>query len=68
MWPKKIIPVTLHLEGLATQSKAQMKLTFNEVETATKIKRCAILEQLNERRNPAERVSNFAHDFIVKED
>ena len=38
------------LEGLATQSKAQMKLNFIEVETATKIKLCAILEQLNQRR------------------
>ena len=34
------------LEGLATQSKAQLKLKFIEVETAIKIKLCAILEQL----------------------
>ena len=39
------------LEGLATQSKAQMKLIFLEVETAIKIKLCAVLEQLNQRRN-----------------
>ena len=39
------------LEGLATQGKTQMKLTFIEVETATKIKLCAIQEKLNERRN-----------------
>ena len=32
------------LEGLATQSKAQMKLNFIEVETAIKGKLCAILE------------------------
>ena len=32
------------LEGLATQSKAQMKLNFIEVETAIKIELCAILE------------------------
>ena len=39
------------LEGLATQSKAQMKLSFIEVETAIKIKLCAVLEQLNQRRS-----------------
>ena len=56
------------LEGLATQSKAQMKLNFIEVETAIKIKLCAILEQLNQRRNRAERVSNFVDDCIVEEE
>ena len=56
------------LEGLATQSKAQMKLNFIEVETATKIKLCAILEQLNQRRNRAERVSNFVDNCIVEEE
>ena len=35
-------------EGLATQSKAQMKLNFFEVETAINIKLCARLEQLNQ--------------------
>ena len=55
------------LEGLATQSKAQMKLNFIEVETAIKIKLCAILEQLNQRRNRAERVSNFVDDCVVEE-
>ena len=55
-------------EGLPTQSKAQMKLNFIEVETAIKIKLCAILEQLNQRRNRAERVSNFVDDCIVGED
>ena len=54
-----ISPFITALEGLATQSKAQMKLNFIEVETAIKIKLCAILEQLNRRRNRAERVSNF---------
>ena len=44
------------LEGLATQSKAQTKLNFFEVKTAIKIKLCAILEQLNQRRNRAERL------------
>ena len=55
------------LEGLATQIKAQMKLNFIEVETAIKIKLCAILEQLNQRRNRAKRVSNFVDDCIVEE-
>ena len=53
------------LEGLATQSKAQMKLNFIEVETAIKIKLCAILEQLNQRRN---RMSNFVDDCVVEEE
>ena len=56
------------LEGLATQSKAQMKLNFIEVETEIKIKLCAILEQLNQRPNQAERVSNFVDDCIVEEE
>ena len=56
------------LGGLATQSKAQMKLNFIEVETAVKIKLYAILEQLNQRRNRAERVSNFVDDCIVEEE
>ena len=53
------------LEGLSTQSKAQMKLNFIEVETAIKTKLCAVLEQLNQRRN---QVSNFVDDCIVEEE
>ena len=56
------------LEGLATQSKTQMKLNFIEVETAIKIKLCGMLEQLNQRHNRAERVSNFVDDCIVEEE
>ena len=56
------------LEGLVTQGKTQMKLNFIEVETAIKIKLCAILEQLNQRRNTAEGVSNFRDDCIVEEE
>ena len=56
------------LEGLATQGKAQMKLTFFKVETAVKIKLFAILEQLNRRRNRAENVSIFLDDCIVEEE
>ena len=56
------------LEGLATQSTAQMKLNFIEVETAIKIKLCAILEQLNQRSNRAESVSNFVDDCIVEKE
>ena len=56
------------LEELATQGKAQMKLNFIELETAIKIKLCAILEQLNQRRNRAERVSNFVDDSIAEEE
>ena len=56
------------LEGLATQNKAQMKFNFIEVETAIKIKLRATLEQLNQRRNQAERVSNLADDCMVEEE
>ena len=56
------------LEGLATQSKAQMKLTIIEIETATKKKLCALLEQLNQRRNQTKRVSNFVADCVVEEE
>ena len=56
------------LEGLATQSKVQMIFNFIEVETAIKIKLCAILEQLNQRRNRAERVSNLVDDCIEEEE
>ena len=45
-----------------------MKVNFFEVETAIKIKLCAILEQLNQRRNRVERVSNFLADIIVEEE
>ena len=56
------------LEGLATQSNVQMNMIFIEIETAIKIKLCAILEQLNQRRNRAERVSNFVDDCVVEEE
>ena len=45
-----------------------MKLFFIEVETAIKVKLCAILEQLNQRRNRAERVSNFVDDCIMEKE
>ena len=63
-----ISPFLTALEGLATQSKAQMKLNFIEVETAIKIKLCATLEQLNQRRNPVEKLSIFVEDCIVEEE
>ena len=56
------------LEGLAFQSKTQMKLNFIEVEIAIKIKLCAVLEQLNQRDNRAERLSNFADDCILEKE
>ena len=65
--PRHLIPSFISaLEGLATQSKAQMKLNFIEVETAIKMKLCALLEQLNQRRNRAERLSNFVVDCILE--
>ena len=54
------------LEGLASPIKAQMKLNFFEVKTAIKIKLCAILEQLHQRRNREKRVSNFVDDCILE--
>ena len=54
-------------EGLTTQSKAQRKLNFFEVEIAIKIKLCATLEKLNRKRNRTE-VSNFVDDSIVEEE
>ena len=44
------------VEGLATQSKTQMKLKFLEVETAIKSKLTRTLESLSERRCPNQRV------------
>ena len=38
------------VEGLATQSKAQMKLKFLEIETTIESKLSRTLESLNERR------------------
>ena len=55
-------------EGLATQSKAQMILNSIEVETAIKIKLCAILEQLKQRCNRARRLSYFKNDCMVEEE
>ena len=46
-------------EGLATQSKAQMKLKFLEVETTIKSKLTRTLESLNERRCRNQRVFEF---------
>ena len=47
------------VEGLATQSKAQMKLKFLEIETAIKSKLTRTLESLNERRCRNQRVFDF---------
>ena len=48
------------VEGLATQSKAQMKLNFLDVETAFKTKLTRTLDSLNERRCCNQRVFEFA--------
>ena len=49
-------------------SRSEEKLNFIKVETTIKIKLCAILEQLNQKRNQAERLSNFVDDCIVEEE
>ena len=55
------------VEGLATQSKAQMKLKFLEVETAIKSKLTRTLESLNERRCRNQRVFEF-EDHCFEDD
>ena len=47
------------VEGLATQSKAQMKLKFLEIETAIKSQLTRIMESLRERRCRNQRVFEF---------
>ena len=55
------------VEGLATQSKAQMKLKFLEVETAIKSKLTRTLESLNEHRCRSQRVFEF-EDHCFEDD
>ena len=55
------------VEGLATQSKAQMKLKFLEIETAIKIKLARTLETLNERRCRNQRDFEF-EDHCFEDD
>ena len=59
--------LVITLEGLATESKAQMELKFFEVETAIKIKLSSVLEQLNQRHNQTERVIDFEDDEYFNE-
>ena len=47
------------VEGIATQSRSQMKLKFLEVETAIISKLTRTVESLNERRCLKERVFEF---------
>ena len=55
------------VEGLATQSKSQMKLNFLERETAIKSKLSRILESLNERGCGNQRVFEF-EDHCFEDD
>ena len=55
------------VEGLATQSKAQMKFKILEIETAIKSKLTRILESLNERRCRNQRVFEF-EDHCFEDD
>ena len=55
------------VEGLATQSKAQMKLKFLEIETAIKSKLTRTLESLNERRYLNQRVFDL-EDHCFEDD
>ena len=50
------------LKGFATQSKAQMKKGFINVETTIKIKLSIILEQLNQGHSQRERVFDYDND------
>ena len=47
------------VEGLATQSKAQMKMKFLEIETAIRSKMTRTLESVNERCYRNQRVFEF---------
>ena len=55
------------VEGLATQSKAQMILKFLEIETAIKSKLTRTVESLNERRCRNKRVFEF-EDLCFEDD
>ena len=55
------------VEGLATQSKAQRKMKFLEVETAIKSKLTRTLESLNERPCRNQRVFDF-EDHCLKDE
>ena len=52
------------VEGLATQSKAQMKLKYLEIETTIKSKLTRTLESLNERRCRNQRVFEFKDHYF----
>ena len=60
-----VLSFTTALEGLATQSKTQMKMKFIEFETAIFTKLCKLLEQLNQRHNRVETVTDSLDDCIV---
>ena len=55
------------VEGLATQSKTQLKLNFLEIETAIKSKQTRTLESLNERRCRNQPVFEF-EDLCFEDD
>ena len=55
------------VEGLATQSKTQMKMNFLEVETAIKVELTPTLKSLNERRCRNQRVFKF-EDHCFEDD
>ena len=52
---------------MATQSKAQKKIRFIEVETAFKIKISSILEQLNQTHSQRERVKDYDNDKYFRD-
>ena len=53
---------------ISNSKQSSEEIDFFEVETAVRIKLCAILEQLNQRRNRAERVSIFVDGFTLEEE
>ena len=64
IFPCKSNPRDLVEFSLATQSKAQMKLKFLEVETAIKSNLTRALESLNERRCRKQRVFEFEYHCL----
>ena len=66
--PRNLVePFIDAVEGLATQSKAQMKLKFLEVETTIEIKLTRTLESLTERCYLKQRVFAF-EDHCFEDD
>ena len=66
--PHRLILSLNQSRRISNSKQSSDGIEFFEVETAIKMKLCAILEQLRQRRNRAEKVYNFIDDCIVEEE